>query len=144
MALLHHDDAKIDRLKTIPLFEHADKTALQHLASAADEATVKPGTVLIGQGHLHAEGYIIVSGTASVFVDDVEVAEIPENEIIGELSLFGQHIASATVKAKTELSVLSIPYNRFDQIMTDNPNLTKAIAKQLAGRLQSMDERIRS
>lgn len=141
MPSLHRHDAKIERLKAIPLFEHADKKALEHLASAADEVTVAAGTALIKEDHRHNEGYVIVDGTVIVEIDGQKVAEVPAGELIGELALFGESpVASATVKAKTETSVLVIPYNRFDQILDDNPILTKAIAKQLADRLQKMDQ----
>lgn len=144
MSLLHHDDPKIARLRTVSLFANASTTALRHLASAADEISVRDGTDLIVQGHQHAEAYVITSGKVSVSVDGEVVAEIPDGQIVGELALFGHGPASATVTAAGGVTALSIPNNRFDQIMDDNPNLTKAIAKQLAGRLHDMDERHRS
>lgn len=141
MVSLHHPDAKIERLKSIELFSNADKKALDHLASAADEATLSPGQKLITEGHRHNEGYVIVSGSVQVDVGGETVAEVPAGELVGELALFGSNpIASATVTALTETSVLVIPYNRFDQILDDNPSLSKAIAKQLATRLQNMDQ----
>jgi CRP-like cAMP-binding protein len=141
MTPLHRHDAKIDRLKSIPLFRNADKKALEHLASAADEITVPAGTALITEDHRHTEGYLIVEGTVTVEVGGNKVADVPAGELIGELALFGDSpVASATVKTATETSVLVIPYNRFDQILDDNPALTKAIAKQLAVRLQKMDQ----
>lgn len=141
MPSLHRHDAKIDRLKSIPLFSNADKKALEHLASAADEVTVKAGTALISEGHRHNEGYLIVRGSVTVEVGGNEVAEVPAGELIGELALFGANpVASATVKAATEADLLVIPYNRFDEILDDNPSLTKAIAQQLASRLQKMDQ----
>jgi len=134
-------DAKIDRLRSIELFKNADKKALEALASAADEATISPGTTLMSEGHLHNEGYIIVSGSVEVAVGGTVVAEIPAGELIGELALLtAKSVASATVTAKTEASVLVIPYNRFDKILDDNPTLTKAIATQLAHRLIKMDQ----
>lgn len=138
---LHRHDAKIDRLKAIPLFSSADATALEHLASAADEVTVAAGTVLIKEGHRHNEGYVIISGTVHVEVGGEHVADVPAGELIGELGLFGvKSTASASVSAATETDLLVIPYNRFDQILDDNPALTKAMAKQLANRLQKMDQ----
>lgn len=140
MPSFHHPDAKIERLKNIALFEKADKKALSHLASAADEATLAPGQKLITEGHRHNEGYIILSGSMEVAVGGEVIAEIPAGELVGELALFGSNpVASATVTATTETAVLVIPYNRFDQILDDNPSLTKAIAQQLATRLQKMD-----
>lgn len=141
MPSLHHPDAKIERLKGIELFANADKKALEHLASAADEAVLSPGQKLISEGHRHNEGYLIVTGSVEVDVGGEAIATLPAGELVGELALFGSNpIASATVTAVTETSVLVIPYNRFDQILDDNPSLTKAIAKQLASRLQKMDQ----
>lgn len=134
-------DAKIDRLRSLELFKNADKKALEALASAADEATIAPGTTLMSEGHLHNEGYLIVSGSVEVAVGGKVVAEIPAGEMIGELALLTtKSVASATVTAKTETSVLVIPYNRFDKILDDNPTLTRAIATQLANRLIKMDQ----
>ena len=141
MVLRHREDAKITRLRTIELFKHADKKALQHLASAADEITFAPGAELLRQGHRHTDGFVIMAGAVTVVLDGEVVAEIPEGEMVGELALFGHAAATATVVAKTEVDALSIPYNRFDQILDDNPTLTKAIAQQLAGRLAAMDKR---
>ena len=133
-------DEKVKRLATLPLFKKASKTALEHLAAAADEVTVEPGHTLISQGHHHHEGYVIEFGTVEVVVDDEVVAEIPAGEMVGELSMLDPGPASATVRAKTKTSVLVIPYNRIDQILDENPAMVKAIAKELAARLRAMDQ----
>lgn len=134
-------DPKIERLKSIPFFAGADKTALEHLASAADEVTVAAGTVLTTEGGLHNEAYVIVDGAVEVLVGGEVVAELPAGEMIGELSMLAHRPASsATVRTKIESSLLVIPHNRFDEILDDNPGFTKAIAKQLATRLQKMDQ----
>ena len=137
-----HNDAKIDRLKEVPLFSQATKDGLQHLASAADEITVSAGQKFITQGSLTHEAYVILSGSVAVAIDGESIATIPAGEIVGELGLFGHHHASATVSAVDAVELLSIPYNRFDQIMDDNPAMVKAMAKELAGRLYRMDARL--
>ncbi len=141
MPSLHHPNAKVERLKKIELFEHADRKALEHLASAADEAVLSPGQKLVAEGHRHNEGYVIVSGSVQVEIGGEVVAEVGAGGLIGELGLFGANVvASATVSAVTETSVLVIPYNRFDTILDENPSFTKSIAKQLSIRLQKMDD----
>lgn len=137
--MLRNQDAKANRLHAIDLFKDADKTAIEHLEQAADEAAVKAGTVIITQGNRHNEGYILLEGTVAVEVDGEHVADIEAVEVFGEIGLFSNTPASATVKATTDLRVLIIPHNRFDQILDDNPTLTKAIAKKLALRLHEMD-----
>jgi CRP-like cAMP-binding protein len=132
-------DKKEARLLELPLFREADSRAIRHLASAADEASVPAGQTLIQQGRRHHEGFLIERGTAVVEVDGEKIAEIPAGEMVGEMGFFVRGPASATVKAKTEMELLVIPYNRFDQILDDNPRLLRAIANELAVRLVATD-----
>ena len=135
-------DAKEIRLQGLPLFKNANKKAISHLASAADEATVPAGRTLIVQGHMSNEMYVIESGTASVLIDGKEVAEIPAGEMFGELGFFVTGPATATVDAKTEMTVLVIPHNRFDVILNENPDLVREIASELAERLHATDAKL--
>jgi CRP-like cAMP-binding protein len=137
-------DAKEDRLRRLPLFKGADDEAISHLASAADEVTVDAGHTLIRQGHHHQEMYILESGSATVEIDGAEVATIPAGEFVGELSYFNRGAASATVKTAETSTVLVIPYNRFEQILEDNPKFVRAIAAELAERLEATDLRLKA
>ncbi len=137
--MLRNQDAKASRLHSIELFKDADKQAIEHLEQVADEVTAKAGSVIIKQGQHHNEGYILLEGSVSVEVDGTNVAAIEAVEVFGEIGLFANTPASATITATTDVSLLVIPYNRFDQILDDNPKLTKAIAKKLALRLHGMD-----
>ena len=141
MSFTDHADPKIERIGKLPLFASAGRAALATVAEAADEVSVAAGHVLITQGHRHGEGFVIEQGTAEVEIDGEVVAEIPEGEMIGELGLLDPGPATATVRAKTDLTLLVIPANRFDQIMDQNPDMVKAIARELATRLRAMDAR---
>jgi CRP/FNR family cyclic AMP-dependent transcriptional regulator len=135
-------DPKEARLLALRLFAKADQSALRHLASAADEVSVAAGHVLIEQGRHHHDIYVIEDGSASVEIDGEEIAEITPGEFVGELGFFVQGPATATVRAKTDLELLVIPYNRFDQTLEDNPALVRAIATELAVRLHDTDARL--
>lgn len=137
-------DPKEARLARLSLFAKADAKALDHLAAAADEVTVAAGRKLITQGHRHNELYVLESGSAEVEVSGNKVADIPAGEFIGELAFFTNSAASASVATTSESTLLVIPYNRFDQILDDNPALVRAIAAELADRLVSTDARLKA
>lgn len=137
-------DAKEDRLRKLPLFKGADKEAIDHLASAADEVTVEAGHTLITQGRHHQEMYVLETGAAVVEIDGKQVADIPAGEFVGELGYFTRTAASATVKTAAQSNILVIPYNRFEQILDDNPRLVRAIAAELADRLQATDHKLKT
>lgn len=139
MVFRSNDDPKIDRLSTVQLFRHADRSALRHLASAVDEVSIDAGTTLISQGHHHNEAYIITEGSVSVAVDGEQVATLGKGQMFGELGLFSAEPATATVVSAEPSTVLVVPYNRFDQVLDENPSMAKQMAKQLAARLRQMD-----
>ncbi|MGH1493022.1 MAG: cyclic nucleotide-binding domain-containing protein [Acidimicrobiales bacterium] len=135
-------DEKQQRIAALPMFKGADKKAIVHLASSADEITVEADHVLIRQGTSNNDLYIIESGAATVEIDGEQVAEIPAGELFGELGYFVHTPPSATVKTSEESVVLVIPYNRFAQTLEENPQLVLAIAVDLAERLHAMDVRM--
>jgi NTE family protein len=135
-------DPKERRLQGIRLFKNADSTAIAHLASVADEVDVKAGNHLIKEGHNHHELYVIEHGTAAVFIEGTEVAEIPEGELVGEMGYFVRHPASATVTAKTDLVVLVIPFSRFEQVLEENPALVRSMLNEFAKRLYATDRKL--
>lgn len=135
-------DQKEERLRGLALFKDGDRKAIAHLAALADEAKVEAGQTLITEGHQHHEVYVIESGTASVLIDGNEVAEIPAGEMVGEVGFFARQPASATVRAKTDMMVLVIPYNGFESTLEENPAMVRAVLNELAERLYATDAKL--
>ena len=135
-------DPKLDRLHSTPLFSGCDPKELKHLISIIDVMDVNEGSEIFRQGRREHFAYVVESGTAEVIVDGEVVAEIPHGEMIGEIGLLVHGPASATVKAKTPMSLMAIPHDRFGSVLKDTPGLGIAIAKELALRLQNLDKRL--
>lgn len=135
-------DSKFDRLQAAPLFARCGSKEIKHLESVIDTVDVKEGTELFRKGRREHYAYVVESGIAEVFIDGHAVAEIPEGEIIGEIGLLLPGPATATVKAKTPMSLLIIPHDRFGQILDDTPGFGVAIARELAQRLRDLDEKL--
>ncbi len=113
--------------------------------------------VAIGVGLQLLFGVIVLSPMLSEFffvvVDGavVPIAEGPRRrklavlergEFFGEIGLLVPGPASATVKAKTPMTLLAIPHDRFGTVLEDTPGLGLAIARELAQRLHDMDARM--
>ena len=134
-------DPKEERIKTIPFFAKASDKAVQALARAADEVNVSAGKVLIEEGDFNFVAYIVEAGEAEVVVGGEAVATIDAGEMIGEVGFLSRREASATVRAKTDMTVFSLQYNRLDAVLDENPAMLRAIAEELAQRLRDMDAR---
>jgi CRP/FNR family cyclic AMP-dependent transcriptional regulator len=135
-------DSKLERLQAAPLFANCDRKGLKDLERVIDAVEVKEGAELFRQGRREHFAYVVESGIAEVVIDGEVVAEIPPGEMIGEIALLVHGPASATVTAKTPMSLLVIPHDRFGQILDDTPGLGVAIARELAQRLQTLDKRL--
>jgi len=132
---------KIDRLRAVKFFTNASDRALENLGRSTDEITVPSGRTLISEGEFNLVAYIIEDGEAEVLVGDESVAVLGAGEMIGEVGFFLGGKATATVRAKTDLTVFALPYNRIDSLLDENPAMLRAIAEELAERLQAMDAR---
>jgi hypothetical protein len=59
-------NAKIDLLKSVPLFAGCSKKELEVLASIADEIDLKEGSVLTQEGQPGREFFVLVEGSVDV------------------------------------------------------------------------------
>ena len=138
---MSQEDPKTAIIKSIPFFAKADDKAVATLSMAADVVDVAPGRTIIEEGDFNMVAYIVEAGEAEVVVGGKSIASVSAGEMIGEVGFFSRGAATATVRAKTEMTVLSIPYNRIDVVLEENPAMLRAIAEELADRLRAMDAR---
>ena len=132
----------VERLRAAALFARCDSEALSRLATVIDTIEVEPRHQLMRQGHATDCAYVVESGVAEVRVDGEVIDEVTEGEIVGEIALLVECKATATVLAKTPMSLLLIPHAQFDQILKDTPGLGIAIARELAERLHATRTRL--
>jgi len=135
-------DPKESRLADVALFARADAPSIHRLATIVDEVTVAPDRVLMKEGDRHQQVYVVESGAVSVEVDGVEVAELGPGAIVGELGFFLGEAATATVRAATSVDLMVIPHNQFEQVLSDTPDLLRAITNELARRLRATDAKL--
>lgn len=131
-------DAKIDRIKNISLFSKCDKAHLKHVAEIADETTVSPGHKLTEQGHYTSFLYIVESGKADVVMDGEVIGTADPGEAIGDVSMFDQGPASATVTVTEQMNVLAIPHSAFMDIVEENPTLAIGLLHEMAVRIREV------
>jgi CRP/FNR family transcriptional regulator, cyclic AMP receptor protein len=128
-------DEYLDHLKTVPLFSRCDKAQLREIGKVADELTVKAGTVLMREGQIGRELFLIIEGTADVARDSQVVATIGPGDFVGELSVIAHVARNATVTARTDLDVLVMTSSALSQLLDDIPGLAKHLLYEVAQRL---------
>jgi CRP/FNR family transcriptional regulator, cyclic AMP receptor protein len=129
-----------DHLRSVPLFAACTDRELARIDQSVDELDVVAGTVLTNQGDIGREAFIVVSGTASVVRDGVEVATVGPGAQIGELALLDGGPRSATVTATTDMSLLILSKGAFNGVLDEIPILAHRIAVELARRLRAVED----
>jgi CRP-like cAMP-binding protein len=128
-------DTYLEHLKSVPLLAECSKSELQAIASVADEITFPAGGVLVRQGDLGTELFIIVSGTATVEQDGLTIATLGSGEFVGELAVLCDSRRNATVTAVSDLSILVLTRRGLNQVLDDVPDLAKHLLYSVAARL---------
>jgi len=131
--------SKVLELKSIWLFSNCTGSELKKISSSLDGLTVPPGKVLVEEGRIGTEFFIIVSGTAAVTRSGRKVATLGPNAHFGELALLDRKPRSATVASETEMEVLVMSQRQFNGLLDSVPTIARKMLAALANRLREAD-----
>ena len=130
---------EVELLRRVPLFAGVAPSKLKLLAFTSDRVSYRPGDVLFKQGDPGDAAYVVLSGTADILVDagadQIRVATIESNSIIGEIAILCDVARTATVKASTPLETLRIKKDQFIRLLAEFPEVAVEIMRVLADRL---------
>ncbi|HET9201309.1 MAG TPA: cyclic nucleotide-binding domain-containing protein [Dehalococcoidia bacterium] len=133
-------DQKVKRLEAIPIFAHANRRQLEHVAAIADEVDVPKGTVLAKQGERGLDFFVIEDGKARVVADGQQMAELGPGDFFGEISLIDGGPRTATVEAAADMKLLIVRKPSFDDLMETSAELRGAVVRALGQRIRELDE----
>ena len=97
-----------DLIGTIPLLNGLSVEVLSQLSECAKSITFLAGDIVIGEGERGDALYIIMHGLLSIFKGDKEIVILSDGDFFGEMALLGDHVRTATVKAKTTSTLLRL------------------------------------
>ncbi len=123
------------RLRSLSIFGDARQAGLERLARAARELSVPAGQVVVAEGDVAEDLFVIVSGTAAVSrLADGEVSRLGADDWFGEVGLIRGAPRNATVRAIDDLELLVISGTVFLDALTTNETLPEPLRLSLAAR----------
>jgi len=126
-------------LKSIWLFSNCTASELRKIRGSLDELTVPADKVLVEEGRIGTEFFIIVNGTAVVTRNGRKVATLGPNDHFGELALLDRRPRSASVVSDTALDVLVLSQRQFNGLLESVPTIARKMLAALANRLREAD-----
>lgn len=136
-------EKKEDRYKTVKEFSD-DLDAFLRGDMQFCHRVFKKGEILIQEGEVGAESYIIIEGKVEVFKkkndENVIISTLSKGDIVGEMSLITLEKRSASVVALEKTEVLVITQELFTQHLTKLPPWLAHTIVLLAERLNTANE----
>lgn len=135
-------DENIQRLGEVSVFRALSREDLQVLGRSTDTVEVKAGTVLVKEGEIGREFFVLLSGEVSVVAGGKEVNVLSQGQWFGELAIIDPAPRDATVTATSDCELLLIDSRRFRPLLEEVPALAHKIMVSLARRLREADQRV--
>jgi CRP-like cAMP-binding protein len=129
---------KVD-LSKIWLFSSCSNKELNTIRKNLEAEITKPGKVLVKEGDIGQEFYLIVDGKASVKRNNRKAATLGPGDYFGELSLLDRRPRSATVTSETDMELLILGQRQFNGVLDTIPALSRKLLATMATRLRESD-----
>ncbi len=125
------------RLASVAFFEGFTSDELDRVLQLADEVSAERGAVIIDQGRVGTECFVILEGEAGVYASDEHVATNGPGSMIGEMALIEHRPRNATVIAETDMRLLAFDTRAFKTLLGEMPKAHDRVMETLAARLRS-------
>jgi CRP/FNR family cyclic AMP-dependent transcriptional regulator len=137
-------DFILQHLKKIELFSPLPEASLEKMIPVLELKRFADSTPIIQQGEKGKYLFILIKGSVEVVQKTAEgfenvLATLSKGEVFGEMSLISGEPCSATVKASSPVSVLTISKENFDRILSENPSLNIYFNQLLVQRLRKQN-----
>jgi CRP/FNR family transcriptional regulator, cyclic AMP receptor protein len=128
-------NAKLELIKSIPLFSRCTKGELAAIAAVADELGVPAGKDLAVEGAAGREFVILVEGSADVRRQNRRVNQLGDGDFFGEIALLTGGPRTATVTTTAPSDILVLTHRAFKRVTETMPSVNAKIVEALAERL---------
>jgi CRP-like cAMP-binding protein len=125
------------RLRGLAFFEGFSDADLDRVAQLADDVEVEAGELLIDQGRVGQECFVIESGQAEVFVGEEHLVTVGPGSMVGEMALVDRRPRTATVVATTPMALLAFDTKAFQKLLSEMPKAEERVHALLAARLKA-------
>jgi CRP/FNR family cyclic AMP-dependent transcriptional regulator len=128
-------DAKVDLIRSVPLFSRCSRREAEDIAHVADEIDLPQGTELTREGDTGREFLVIIDGEAEVWRRGRKLRELGAGDCLGEIALLTKSPRTATVTATTPVRALVLTDRAFRRMIEDQPVIAAKVLETLAERL---------
>jgi signal transduction histidine kinase/predicted CoA-binding protein len=139
--------AVLDFLRRVPLFADLPDRDLLRICDVADEVRLQPGEILFREGEAGLAAFLIRTGELEIVKAsdrrEVLLAVRHPGDVIGEMSLLEESPRMATVRARTEATLLRISQTQLDTLLERSPSAARGLLHTIVARWRGTESRLR-
>lgn len=139
---------EFELLRQVRFFADIEPAKLKLLAFMSQRVGFDDGKIIFRQGDSGDAAYLIIDGEADVLLEGtagpITVATLGANDIVGEMAILSGAPRNATVRAKGRLTALKIAKEPFLRMVREFPSMAVSIMLELAHRLDSTNNQLRT
>lgn len=136
-----NDQAAAAHLADVAFFAGFTPDQLQRVAQLADEVEAEQGARLMEQGRIGQEAFVIVEGTAGVWIGGQRVNEVGTGDIVGEMALIDHHPRTADIVAESPMRLLAFDAKDFRRLLDEMPEALIRVMERLIERKRANEDR---
>jgi CRP/FNR family transcriptional regulator, cyclic AMP receptor protein len=133
-------DSKLELLAKVPLFQGLDRTSLGHVGRLADEIDLPADKLLLAEGELPYEFFIVVEGQVRIDRDGEQLNMLGPGDFLGEIALLDGGRRTATATTETPVRLLVLGSREFHSLLAEYPEIRASVLAQLADRVRRAEK----
>jgi CRP-like cAMP-binding protein len=128
-------------LGAVEFFKDFSQPELDAIAGLGERVDVTAGTELVDQGRIGDVCYVIVAGSAAVYIGGEFVTTVGAGTMVGEMALAEHRPRNATVIAETDMTLVSFGIKEFSKLLARSPRTQEQVMAMLNERLAANRQR---
>ena len=130
---------ELSRLGAFEWFAGLNEEDLAEISLTCEERTVQPGTIIIRQGQVGNELYLMEEGSVAIYREQAGASELlailDAPTVFGEMAIVNpERVRTASVKALSNLRLLTIPVTPLVPFLRRFPTLRDKLRRLVAER----------
>jgi CRP/FNR family transcriptional regulator, cyclic AMP receptor protein len=134
-----HTDEKLELLKRTPLLAGLGRKDLEEVGRLADEVDLKADHVLMREGDVGREFFVIVEGQVRIDKGGRSIRTMGPGEFVGDIALVTERPRTATATTMTACRLLVLGHREFHQLMDQYPSIRLSVLESMAIRLRDLE-----
>lgn len=127
-------DPLVESVRTHPLFAGLGDKAVAHIAALVEPLKLRQGATVMLERYHGEQLLIITSGEVEVTRDGDHVATVGAGSFIGEMGMLRGADRSATVRATSDVKLLTLDRAAFDELVGKYPQVRARLEDEMHAR----------